>query len=414
MNTLTMAFRNVGRNKRRSFLAVLSVFISILVVVFADGFVSGILDSMTRNVTKNQTGHVNIETEAYRRRERFMPASASIADSSPVVEAVRRTPGLEGRIEQIAERVQFGVVLSSAKATKAARAIAGDPAAERRLLMLDRSILPGGAYCDEPGTAIVGEKLASDLGLKQGDVLKVVTEKADFGLGFKKFRISGLFRTGVEVFDAASFQIGIGDARELLGLGQGASEILVMLKDYRQSDRAAALIGAGLTTAGLAGLSVQSWTSIGDVANLIHMAASIYAWIEVIIAFLGAFIIANVMMMVVLERRHEIGVLKSMGMAPRRILALFLAEGTMLGVLGSSLGARAGLALNAWLSSRGLDISRLMGGTGYQVDGVVYPGVHPLNVALFFALGVLVSAIIAFLPSRSAARMDPIEAIRSV
>jgi putative ABC transport system permease protein len=409
-----MAIRNIGRNKRRTFLALLSVFISIFVVVFADGFLTGVLDSMTRNITKNETGHVNVTTAEYRSRERFMPAEAAIRDSASVVQAVKATPGLEDGISLITERIKFGVVLSSAQSSKTALGIAGDPDTERRLLMLDKALLPGGSYCDRPGTVIVGEKLASDLGLKVGDMLKVIVEKADYGMGFKKFRIVGLFKTGIDVLDGATFQLGLDDARELLGIGPGASQVLVMLKDYRNSDRAAKLIAAHMESAGLSGLSVQSWTSMGDTARLITLAASIYFWIELVIAFLGAFIIANIMMMVVLERRHEIGVLKSMGMRPRKILAMFLAEGTMLGVLGSAAGALCGTALNAYLSVKGMDFSKLIAGTNYQMDAIIYPGVHPLHVALFFCLGVLVSAIVAFLPSRGAARMNPIEAIRSV
>jgi putative ABC transport system permease protein len=417
MNAIGMAFRNLGRNRRRSLLAMISVFIAIFVAVFADGFVSGILDSMTRNATKNQTGHVNIETAEYRARERFMPASSAIADAEAVVRAVSAMPELRGRLALVEPRVQFGVALSSPAGTKAAFGIGGDAEKERSLLMLDRTIQPGGAYLSGPSQAIVGWKLAQDLGLKVGDSLKVVAQKADFGLGFKKFRIVGTFKTLVDTFDSATFQVGIDDARELLGLGGGASQVLVMLKDYKDADRMADAIGRGLAAAGAGGgraLSVKSWTSIGDIAALIRMAGGIYSVIELFVTFLGAFIIANIMMMVVLERRREIGILKSMGMEKPRILALFLAEGTMLGAFGSAAGALAGGVLNAVLGARGLDMSKLIAGTDYQMDSIVYPGLHPLNILGFFLLGVIVSALIAYLPSRGAARMDPIEAIRSV
>jgi len=379
-----------------------------------DGLIGGILDSMVRNFTKNETGHVSVTTSEYRARERFMPASVAMRDSDAVVEAIRSTPGLEGRIVQVAPRALFAVVLSSTSATKAARGIGGDPSLERHLLMLDRALLPGSAYIDRPGAAVVGAKLAEDLGLKVGDTLRVVSEKADYGMGFKKFRITGVFRTGVDTFDESAFQIGLADARELLGLSKGASQILVMLKDYRDSDAAAKLIAAHLASAGFEKLSVQSWTSLGDIAALITLSARIYLWGEILVAFLGAFIIANIMVMVVLERRREIGLLKSMGMEGPRILRLFLVEGMLLGVIGSAAGALLGTALNAWLSVKGLDFTSSISGSGIAMDNVIYTGVHPLHVALLFALGVAVSAIVSFLPSRSAARMDPIEAIRSV
>jgi len=414
MNTLTMAVRNLGRNRRRTFLASLSVFFAILLVVFLDGLSAGFLDSMTRNFTKNETGHVNVTTADYRSRERFMPVSAALPDSDALIDAIRHTSGLEGSIDQVTARVRFGVVLSGAAASKVALGIAGDPAAEKRLLMLDRSLLPGSAYIDTPGTAIVGEKLAAALGLVRDDTLKVIAQKADGGLGFKKFRISGLFRTGVEGVDGSTFQVGLDDARDLLGLGKGATQVLVMLKSSRDSDRAARLIASRLQSGGFPGLSVQSWTSLGDIARLISIAGGMYFWIFVIVTFLGAFIIANVMMMVVLERRREIGILKSMGMAPRTILGLFLAEGTMLGVLGSAAGAILGAGLNAYLAVKGVDFSGNMGGLGIPMDNIIHPAVHLGKTIALFAMGVAASAIVAYVPVRAAARMDPIDAIRSV
>jgi putative ABC transport system permease protein len=414
MNILDMAARNLGRNKRRSFLAILSVSVSIFVVIFADGFISGIKDSMIRNLTKDDTGDVNIVTEAYKEKERFMPAQAALPDSEALIAAIGRVPGLQGRIDEVVQRVRFGVVLSSASATKTALGLAGDPAAERGLLMLDRAILPGGAYCDRSGTAILGSRLAQDLGLKVGDILKVVAEKADYGMGFKKFRIVGIFQTGVDAFDDATFQVGLDDARELLGLGKGASQVIVMLKDPGFSDRAARLIAAGLAQAGFEKLSVRSWTAIGQTPQVIEMLGQVYFVIELIIAFLGAFIIANVMMMVVLERRREIGILKSMGMENDRILGLFLSEGVMLGIIGGAIGAALGTALNLALDAHGMDFSSLLAGASMPMDNVIRPGVHPAQIAGLFAMGVVISAIVAFLPSRSAARLDPIEAIRSV
>lgn len=414
MNLLGMAIRNLGRNRRRSFLAVLSVFIAIALVVFMDGLISGVVDSLARNFTKNETGMVNVTTSEYRQRERFMPASAAIKDSDAAVAAVRGTPGLSDRLVQVTPRALTGVVLSSGSATKVARLIAGDPQTEKSMLMLDRALTPGSSYLDAAGTAVVGKKLADDLGLKVGDTLKVIAEKADYGMGFKKFRISGLFHTGLDTFDGSTFLVSLPDARDLLGLDRGASEVLVMLKDYRDADRAAALISSHLAAAGLSGLSVQSWTALGDMAAIVTLSQNIYFWGEIVVAFLGAFIIANILMMVVLERKREIGILKSMGMERPRILWLFLAEGVLLGAIGSLAGVIVGTGLNVWLSIKGLDMTKAISGSGIPLDNVIHPAVHPANVVWLFVVGILVSVVVSFLPSRTAARMDPIEAIRSV
>ncbi len=413
MNVLTMATRNLGRNRRRSVLAAVSVFLSMTLIVSLDGLMNGFLESMVRNYTKNDTGHVNVETEAFRARQRFMPASASIKDSRRVVEAIRAMPGIPGGLALATERIRFGVVLSSETGSKGAVCVGGDPAAERGLLMLDRSLLPGSSYCDAPGTAIVGADLAAGLGLGVGDHIKVVAQRADYGLGFRKLLISGLFRSGVAAMDKSFFQVGLEDARAILGLPSGASQVLVMLGDYREADRAAAAIASALGSAGLPGLTAESWTAMGDAARLVEMAGGVYFALYGVVAFLGAFIIANIMLMVTLERRREIGVLKSMGMERPRILALFLSEGTMLGAAGSAAGVLAGLGVTAWLHAKGFDMTAAMAGLEFPMDNVIYPRIEPARTAAVFLLGVAVSAALSYLPARGAARIEAVDAIRS-
>lgn len=413
MTILNMAFRNIGRNKRRSALAVSSVFLSVVLVVALDGFTSGFLDSMVRNYTKNDVGHFNVETDDYRARERFMPASASIRDSQAVLAAIRGTPELAGKIALATERIRFGVALSGPDGTKAALALGGDPEAERSLLMLDRSLLPGSVYCDEPGTAIIGAKLAGDLGIGVGDPLKVIAQRADYGLGYRKFRVSGIFRSGVASLDASLFQVGLADARELLGIPKGASQVLVMLDDYRGADEAAAAAGKALAAAGLSGLSSRSWTAIGDAARLVTMAGGVYFAMYLIVVLLGAVIIANVMMMVALERRHEVGILKSMGMPRGSILRLFLAEGSLLGAAGSISGLAAGLGLDAFLARKGFDMGAALAGFDFPLDSVIFPRIDPARSLAVLVMGIAVSAVLSYLPARGASRVEAVDAIRS-
>jgi putative ABC transport system permease protein len=414
MNIYSMALRNIGRNKRRTILASLSVCIAMLIVTFLDGFIGGFMDNIVSNYTKNDVGDINVTTSGYREREKFMPVAEYMADSGRIAGAIRAMPELKGKLKTVAERIRFGVVLSSGNKSKTALGIAGESEAERGLLMLDRSILPGGSYLLKPGDAIIGAGLARDLGLGLGDTLKVVTEKADYGLGFKRFRVAGIFATNVNSLDGSIFQVSLDDARELLGMEGGATQILVMLNDYGDSRRCAGIVSEGLKKAGLAGLSTIPWTATGAFADMLQLVSRMYAWIYAIIALLGAFVIANVMMMVVLERKKEIGILKSLGKPRGELLRLFLVEGSLLGLFGSAAGVALGLVLCAVFAVVGMDFSSAMAGFSWPMDNIIYTTVPLLDAVGLFALGVAVAAVVAYLPSRRAATMDPIEAIRSV
>ena len=414
MSILPFAARNLLRNKRRSALAASSVFLSIFLVIVLQGFINGFMDSMVRNYIKNETGHVNIATEGYRDRARFMPVDEYIEDSPALAEAVRKALAAKDPGAVVAERIRFGVLLASDRGTAEALAIAGDPEVERGLLMLDTRVMPGGAYLGAKGETIIGEVLAKDLGLGVGDSLRVVTQKADGGLGFKKLRISGIFRTGVNSLDGSVFQMGLEDARALLGMEGGAQQIAVMLSGSRDVAGAAAAARAAAAAQGRNSLSVLPLSSIGEYPKMIQLMNMVYYWVFLIVALLGCFIIANVMTMVILERKREIGILMSMGMPRRNILNLFLAEGTMLGLAGSIAGTGLGAGMILLLARKGFDMTSAMAGFSWPLDNVIYPSVTPGTLFLGIAMGTAVSAAISYLPSRRAAAMAPVDAIKAV
>jgi putative ABC transport system permease protein len=412
MNLVSYAARNILRNRRRSALAILSVFLSILMIVVLRGFADGFLDSIVRNYIKNETGHINIATDVYRSRSRFLPVDAYVEDSSNLARNLASALAQAAPGTIVAERDRFGVLISSDRGTKDALALAGDPETERHLLMLDRSIESGGSYLSGPGQVIVGSSLARDLGLKQGGALKLITQKADGGLGFKRLAIVGIFRTGVNDLDGSVIQMGLEDARDLLGMDGGAQQLAVCLPDRTRLGPALEIVTRVVRDSGRQGLSVLPWTSIGEYPKIVGLMEIVYDWVYLVVGFLGAFIIANVMMMVVLERRREIGILMSMGMPKGRILGVFLLEGTILGFIGSAAGVVAGWAFNLFFAKRGFDMTSAMAGFSWPLDNVIYPstGIGPILAGLL--VGTAVSAAVAYLPSRRAASMAPVEAIR--
>ncbi len=411
MNLYSFAWRNLLRNKRRSFLAVLSTFLATLCVVAGNGFTEGFLDSMVRNYTKNETGHISITTAAYRDRSRFMPVDTYIENANKAcadIEALGKTGAILA-----APRIRFGVLLSSGPFTKPAAAIAGDPEKERSLLMLQKSLLPGGTYLDAPGTAIVGSVLATDLGLKVGDPLKIIATKSDGGIGFKSLKISGIFKTGTNALDGSVFQMRLDDAQAMLAMPGGAQQILVILPDYRQAATWQGKIASTLSAAGYTDLSVLPWTEIGDYTKVILLAGAVYSGMWFFIALLGAFIIANIMTMVVLERRRETGILMAMGMQPAKVMGSFLIEGTMLGLGGSLLGTIAGEVFNLALSKRGLDLSSSLAGFSWPLDNIIKPTISLSGVLIGMSFCTIAAALMSILPAWRATRMEVLDSLKA-
>ena len=406
-----MAMRNLWRNRRRSLLAMVSVAMASLLCLFLQGLLGGFQESFVKNFTKNDTGHVRITTKDFSQRAELLPVDAMIAHPEQIESRIRAFPPLAGRIRLMTERISFGVLLENKGYNKSAVALAGDPRTEESLLYLQRSILPGGHYIDGPGQTIIGAGLADDLKLSVGDSLKVVSQASDGSLQLKKLRITGIFKTGVSTLDGKVFQMPILDAKAFLRTGGGTQSIIIMLDDYHDAEKAAAQISGLLHDASLA---VTPWTAIGDYGRLMRIEEKIFNVLFVIVLFLGAFIITNIMTMVVLERRKEIGILKSMGFANGEVLVLFLWEGVFLGIWGSLIGGGLGFLLNVALHFRGVDFSSYFKSLEFPLDNILYWTVD-VPVALgIVVLGSVISGLVSIIPSLRAARMNAVDAIKSV
>ncbi len=406
---LKLAARNIFRNKRRSLLAVLSVLLALFLMVIMEGLLNGMLGSFTTNATKTDSGHVQIVTKEFRDRIRFMPVDANIQDPQTVIEKLKADPATGPRMDFTAMRLKFGTLLEFNGRNKQAFGIGGDPETEKKLLMLDRSIVAG-RYLSGPRETVMGEGLARDLGVEIGSVLKIVSATAEGSTNMRKFKVVGIYRTGMDTLDSSIFQVPLEDAQILLRTGGGVQQIMIMLKDYRQADQYARDISKALPSPGLVAVP---WVQTNDLFGFLSMAEAMFSSIYFFIAILGTVIIVNIMMMVVLERRREIGIMKALGVSRSEILGIFTAEGLILGVFGSLAGMLLGFLVTAVLSRVGIDLGESLKGMNFPMTNTIYPVISAAGLVKVFVIGVLTAGIISILPARRAARMNAVAAIKS-
>jgi len=339
-----------------------------------------------------------------------MPVTENLEDPAAIISAIQANASTAKEIAVLAQRTVFGVLLNNRDQSKTVLAMAGDPQTEKSLLMLNASIREG-RYLQSRHEAIIGAKIAQSLHYSVGDTVKVMTQGSDYALHLKKFAIVGIFESGVVTLDDGVMQVSLDDARDLLSLGQGVQQIVIMLKDYRKSDAIARSLRELLNDKSIA---VTPWTRIGDSYRLVSMMSRLYGWLYIIVGLLGAFIISNIMMMVVLERRKEIGILKSMGVTGRQIMALFLSEGMCLGLIGSLVGTAAGTIVIAFFHARGIDLSFALESVNLPLDSIIRPTLSAKSVIAGVCIGTLLAGLMSFLPSRQAAKMNAVDAIKSV
>lgn len=425
MYLINMAFRNILRNKRRSILAFSSVAVSIGMLFFLQGFISGISTSAIKNSTKNDSGHIRITTQAFINKKQFMPVDQNVPEPRKLIALITNDSKIAKEVDMISERFNFGLLLQHEGNNKTAIAMGGDPNDEKKLLMLNKSLVSGSYFSENspleaPGTkkvheVIMGQKMADTLNLKIGDVTTVLVMGSDSAPHVPALKLVGIFKTGLNELDDTIFQMPLKDAKEIMHSGDSAQQIIFMPKDYRNADRVAAEISAKLKgNNDYRNLAVVPWTKAGGYAQTLQELTGVYGTIYVIIAFLGAFIITNIMMMVVLERRKEIGIIKSMGFSRGEVLLLFLFEGSALGVVGSVAGIVLGLVLSLYFIINGIDFSASVGQMNMPIDNVIKITLSVPGVIGIMFLGIIVASVVSIIPSRQAAKMNAVDAIKSV
>ncbi|MFN4244884.1 MAG: ABC transporter permease [Brevinematia bacterium] len=420
---LRMVFRNIKRNKRRSILACVSVCIALTGVVVLQGLVDGMMDNIIRNSTKNDTGHIRIANKEFLENLQYMPVYYFIHNSEKLKGFLNNIPEFRDRVVIVTERIRFPVLVEFKGNNKIAICFAGDIDKEKELLMLHKSIVEGrylsGEVIEEKGVRyreiIVGRKMAEVLRLKVGDSFSLMVQGSDFGIRIPRFKVVGIFNTGINAIDDNIFMLSINDAKEILGSGNGTQEIIVMLKNYNDSLWLSEKINQNLESSQeFSYIKAVSWKSSGSLASSLEQISGIYAFMYFFITLLGAFIIMSIMMMVVLERRKEIGILKAMGFKNLEVLIVFTLEGTLLGTIGTVGGVVLGTLINLPLSIWGIDFSSSLSNMNFPMDNVIKWMITGTSILGSIVLGVFVSAIVSIIPSRHAAKMNPIDAIRSV
>jgi putative ABC transport system permease protein len=273
--------------------------------------------------------------------------------------------------------------------------------------------VPKGTPILERGEILVPVLLARGLRVKAGDEVVLIATNKDGSVNGKTFRV----RSELESVTGPGGRDGyihIADARELLRITQQeVSEIAVRVSSLDAVERTVAAIAGKISTLknkqGMPALEVHSWQRLSPFANIANMIDMLTLFIRAMLIAIVLVSVMNVMVMAVYERIREIGTLAAIGTRPGGILAMFLTEGLLLGVVGSAVGIALSLAVTA-----GINVSGLTFNFGQQ-QGL--PVVAHLALSQVLAIGGMVVAIAllaSLQPAWKASRMDPMTALRHV
>lgn len=410
-SSLRIAWRNLGRNRRRTALTLAAIAIAQTAVLQMDGLMNAIMDSTLESVTGPLMGHAQLHDPAY--REERAP-DLTIDGVEARLAALRAAP----EVESAYARVYAPALVAREVDGYAAMVVGVDVAREAAV----GGLLEGLPADARPGErrALVGQSLAREAGIEVGDELAVLGTAADGSMANDLLTVVGILHTPVDLINRTGVVVPLETAQDLFVMEDQAHEITVVGTGTPTDAPALAARIAALDEA--EGLEVLPWQELAPEMAQMFQITGYYGLIVMIIVFIAAAAgVANTMLMATFERRRELGMLLSLGTSPGRLVRIVLIEAVILGLLGVLLGTLLGGGLVLYQGQVGLDVTNLGGGGREGVDIAVYgvsfshavfPYLSPLDVVPG-VLGVLVVSILAALgPALQIARLEPVAAMR--
>ena len=392
------AIRFLREGRTQSLLIIVGVGVGVSVIVFMSALLSGLQANLVKRTLSSQAHLVLLPPEEIARPQ-SREGGALIQKQAQRLRSIDQWQALRGRLEKMPEIAAVSPVASGpafavrGDANKSISLIGIETENYIRVIELDQKMVRGNLRVNA-GEAVIGVELARDLGADLGDKLRINTSNGSKDT----LTIVGLFDLGNKAANARNVYVGLRTAQSLLDLPGGISNIDLALHDMYQAEKLAQRLNAET------GLVADSWIKTN--AQFFTALTSQRISSNVIRFFIGlsvAFGIASVLVVSVVQRSKEIGILRAMGASQGQMLRTFLLQGGIVGLLGSFLGsALASLFLALW---RTLAVNP-DGTPMFMIE------VEPGLVLIAAAGATLVGVLAALMPARKAAALDPVVAIR--
>ncbi len=408
---LKLGWRNLRRNPRRTAIEVLSVAGSIFIAVLFQNFATGSYAKMIEDGTQMASGHIGFYADGYL-EDRQASLSFSVDELLADLES---EPG----VRDVYPRAYIPGLVQSSRQSRPTVILGIDFERERELnpMLLAQRFVDGGVpEADSRGTpeAVIGVTLAEELGLKVGKKFVVMAQGPDGEIQRRLMRVGGIVKTGVREIDAATVIAPRGGLGIFLGEGNRAHEVAVMLDDIKLIDET--LPRLKQLTAGKPGVDAYHWEeAMPQLADMIRMdRAQIQIVVVILFALVGIGTI-NTLLMSVMERVREFGLLRALGVNRMGVRKMLFGEAFVLASAGIGLGLGVALLLNVYLSTKGIDFTALMEGQsvgGLMVDPVMRSGWDIPRMAVMTAGMFLIALLAALYPAQRALKVLPSEAMR--
>ncbi len=399
---LQIAWRNVWRNKLRSGIVIVSIVLGIWSGLFIMAMTAGLNEQRLKSSIDTFLSHIQVHNAGF--LENF-DKKDTIADSKTLVRQLDTT----AQVTAYSKRLVLQGMASTAHGNYGVKIMGVFPEEEKTVTDISKRLVQG-TYLHQlkRNPIVIGEKLASKLGAKVNSKVVLNFQDSSNNTIATSFRIEGIFKTVNSSFDEGNVFVKYEDLAPLVGLHGNYHEIAILCNNINET----VPVKNQITTTNL----VESWDELAPELGYAQKTMSnfIYIFMGIILLAL-TFGIVNTMLMAVLERKREIGMLLSVGMDRRKVFAMIILETLFLALIAAPLGVILSLWTIEHFGTHGIDLSAV--GKGLESFGMgsrvhtKLPSVLYLNITLMTLAVTLIAAVV---PARRAVKLNPAEAVKAI
>ncbi|MBP1658815.1 MAG: hypothetical protein H6P96_33 [Candidatus Aminicenantes bacterium] len=387
------------RDRSRSLLPFATVALGSMLTVVGFSWLNGAISTIVEASANFSAGHVKIMSRAYANEADQAPNDLALDGVASLLAELRRDhPALVWT-----PRIKFGGLIdipddkgeTRAQGPAAGLAIDLRSAAspERRLLNLDKAVVRG-RLPEHPGEILVSDAFAARLGIGPGSTATFIGATMYGGMAVRNFTVSGTLRFGIAAMDRGAVLADIADVREALDMEDAAGEVLGFYRDalYRKKEAAAlaAAFNGDRRGDGDAGEFAPVMVTLHEQAGLgqtLDFASAVYTLMLVLFILVMSIVLWNAGLMGSLRRYGEFGIRLALGEDHGRLYRSLIAEGAIVGLLGSAVGTALGLAVSYYLQAKGLDIGSMLKNASMMITDVLRARVTTTSYIIGFVPG---------------------------
>lgn len=400
-----LAWRNIWRNKLRSLVVIVSVMLGIFSGIFLIALTYGMVKDRIDTIIGLEVSHIQIHRPGFQQNTEmrlYMP------DASRMVSDIKKLP----QVKASSKRLVLNAMISSAETGTGVKLVGIDPADEKQVTILHKKLVSGEYFSKESRNALlIGERLAKKLKVDLKNKCIITLQDADNNITAGAYRIIGIFRTENYMYDESVVFVSNRDVSRLVNLPEtGAHEVAILLHDDTFTPRLHQTLSNQFPR-----LEVQEWHQLSPEAGYLVSVMSQYMIIIMVVILLAlCFGIINTMLMVVLERVHELGMLMAIGMNRRRVFLMIMLETIFLSLTGGALGLGIAYLVVHYYFVHGLDLyfwKEAYESIGYS--SIIHPFIAVKDLIQTTSLMIITGVLSALYPAYKALKINPADALRS-